>query len=192
MPSRSEENNKNNTIFRASYKVSMLLHVLSSTCRGEWNRGSLHSWPRSFSSRLNKCRLLVVYCAVYILLCIESLTLTSIRLRCCHFYEHVIHINSNTCSIKTLLFFQPNEPFFLFSHANCWEQAQLTRSSFLSKLIREPKRLNWLNFTPYLTQFFGQILTSTPSPNEEKNVSSSSSLVWRRGEKSHKWNNIKK
>ena len=117
VPSRSEENNKNNTIFRASYKVSMLLHVLSSTCRGEWNRGSLHSWPRSFSSRPNKCRLLVVYCAVYILLCIESLTLTSIRLRCCHFYEHIIYINSNTCSIKTLLFFQPNEPFFLFSHA---------------------------------------------------------------------------
>ena len=115
--SRSEENNKNNTISRASYKVSMLLHVLSSTCRGEWNRGSLHSWPRSFSSRPNKCRLLVVYCAVYILLYIESLTLTSIRLRCCHFYEHVIYINSNTCSIKTLLFFQPNEPFFLFSHA---------------------------------------------------------------------------
>ena len=104
----------------------------------------------------------------------------------CHIHklQHLFHQN---------FAFLPTEWALLpFLSCHCWEQAQLTRSSFLSKLIREPKRLNWLNFTPYLTQFFGQILTSTPSPNEEKNVSSSSSLVWKRGEKTNKWNKINK
>ena len=57
----------------------------------------------------------------------------------CHIHklQHLFHQN---------FAFLPTEWALLpFLSCHCWEQAQLTRSSFLSKLIREPKRLNWLN-----------------------------------------------